>query len=183
MVILGLIVYLVGGQYREAVLVLLIMGVLALSWVIVTGYAGQISLMQLTLAGISGFVLSRLTTQWGVPFPLTVLATAAAATVVGVVVGLPALRVRGVNLAIVTMAAAVAIESLYFTNPQFDGGVLGARVSGPILFGLNLQIGSGGVYPRVQFAFLVVVCFCLIAAGVANLRRSQTWRSDASCSR
>jgi branched-subunit amino acid ABC-type transport system permease component len=171
--VLGTAMTVFGGQYRAALMVCLVSGVLAMSWVIVTGYVGLISLAQLALAGISGFILSRLTTQWGVPFPLTLIVAALAAAVIGVIVGLPALRVRGVDLAIVTMAAAVAIESVYFRNPVLNGGVLGAPVSGPKLFGFDLQIGSGGVYPRAQFGYVLVVCFCLTAAGVANLRRSR----------
>ena len=173
LVALGAAMTFTGGQYRSAVMVSLVMGVIALSWVIVTGYVGQISLAQLALAGVSGFMLSRLTTQWGVPFPLSALIAALAAAVVGGIVGLPALRVRGVNLAIVTMAAAIAIESIYFTNPSFDGGGSGAAISGPKLFGLNLEIGSGGNYPRTQFGYMLVVVFCLIVGGVANLRRSR----------
>lgn len=170
---LGMVVTLTGGQYRSAVMVSLVMGVIALSWVIVTGYVGQISLAQLALAGVAGFFLSRLTTQWGVPFPLSLLLAALAAGVVGAVVGLPALRVRGVDLAIVTMAAAIAIEAIYFTNPSFGGGRAGAQINGPTFFGLNLQIGSGGTYPRAQFGYMLVVFFCLVAGGVANLRRSR----------
>jgi branched-subunit amino acid ABC-type transport system permease component len=170
---LCVVMTLTGGQYRSAVMVSLIMAIVALSWVIVTGYVGQISLAQLALAGVAGFMLSRLTTQWGVPFPLSALAAALAAAVVGAVVGLPALRVRGVNLAIVTMAAAIAIGSIYFTNPSFDGGSAGAKISGPTLFGLDLRIGGGGAYPRVQFGYLLAVFLCIVAGGVANLRRSR----------
>src|SRR5262249_37811398 len=53
-----------GSQYRAALITSLIMAILALSSVIITGFVGQISLAQLALAGIGGFILSRLTTRW-----------------------------------------------------------------------------------------------------------------------
>lgn len=170
---LVVIVTAVHGQYRSAITVSLIMGIVALSSVIVTGYVGQISLAQLSFAGIAGFMLSRMTTEWGFPFPLSLLASALAAAAIGVVVGLPALRVRGVNLAIVTLAGAVAINQIYFLNARINGGIQGAPILGPKLFGLDLQISSTGSYPRPQFSYMVAVCFILVAAGVANLRRSR----------
>lgn len=171
--VLGALLTTINGQYRTAIIVSLIISTLSLSWVVVTGYAGQVSLVQLTLAGVAGFILSRLTTQWGVPFPLSLLIAGLAAAAAGVIVGIPALRVRGVNLAIVTMTAAVAITSLYFTNPQINGGVQGGQVLGPSLAGLNLGIGGGTDYPRAQFGYLVAVLLCITGAGVANLRRSR----------
>ena len=161
------------GQYRSAITVSMITGIIALSSVIVTGYVGQISLAQLALAGVSGFMLSRLTSQWNVPFPLSLFLAACAAAVVGLVVGLPTLRVRGTNLAIVTLAGAVAIAQLYFLNPRINGGIQGTPIIGPTMFGLDLQISSGGEYPRVEFSYMVAVFFILVASGVANLRRSR----------
>ena len=96
-----------------------IAAILALSLVVVTGYAGQVSLAQLTLAGVGGFALSGITESWGVPFPLAPLLAALIATVVGVVVGLPALRLRGLTLGVVTLALAYAIEAVWFRNGQF----------------------------------------------------------------
>ena len=75
------------GAWRAALVVSLIFGIIQLSQVIVTGYAGQISLAQLVLAGAAAFLLSPLTQSWGVPFPLAPLLAAAGATVIGVVVG------------------------------------------------------------------------------------------------
>src|SRR6201999_3983390 len=62
---------------------------------------------------------------------------------------------------------------VYFENNSLNGGASGATVSGPTLFGLNLEIGSGGSYPRVQFGLLTLVVLVIVAVGVANLRRSR----------
>jgi branched-subunit amino acid ABC-type transport system permease component len=165
--------FLLQGSYRAALTTSMVLAMIALSFVVVTGYVGQISFVQYSLAGASALFMARLTTEWGVPFPIAPIVAALFATLIGVIIGIPALRVRGVNLAIVTVAAGVAISSVYFENNALNGGASGATVSGPTLFGLNLQIGSGGTYPRVQFGLLILVVLVIIGVWVANLRRSR----------
>jgi ABC-type branched-subunit amino acid transport system permease subunit len=172
--LIGLIgIVLLQGSYRSALTTSFVLSILALSFVVVTGYVGQISLAQYTLAGVAALLLARMTTDWGIPFPFAPILAALAAGAIGVAVGLPALRVRGVNLAVVTIVSAVAIESFYFENNSLDGGTSGASVSGPRLFGFDLRIGNGHDYPRVQFGILCLIVLTLTAAGVANLRRSR----------
>ncbi|MCW2525390.1 MAG: transporter [Pseudonocardiales bacterium] len=172
--VIGLVgLFTLTGGYRAALTTTLVLAILALSFVVVTGYVGQISFAQYSLAGVSALLLARMTTTWHIPFPVAPILAALCAGVVGVAVGLPALRVRGVNLAVVTIATAIAIESVYFHNNQLNGGNAGARVSGPYLFGLDLRIGSGDGYPRIQFGILCLVVLTLVGVGVANLRRSR----------
>ena len=64
------------GSTRAAVITTIIFAILALSLVVVTGYAGQVSLAQLALAGVGGFMLSYLSVDWGVPFPIAPLLAA-----------------------------------------------------------------------------------------------------------
>lgn len=162
-----------SGNWRGAVITSMVTGILALSYVVVTGYAGQVSLAQLVLAGGSAFLLSRFTTDLGVPFPIAPILAAVCVTVLGVVVGLPALRLRGLPVAVVTLALAAAVESFWFQNPQFNGGTAGAPVEQPSLFGVDLSIGSGLAYPRLEFGITVLVVLAATAVGVALLRRSQ----------
>jgi len=160
------------GAWRAALVVSLIFGIIQLSQVIVTGYAGQVSLAQLVLAGAAAFILSPLTTSWGVPFPLAPMLAAAGATVIGVVVGLPAIRIRGLPLAVVTLALAVTLEALWFQNTDFVSSG-GKNIGGPWLFGLDLRVGSGAVYPRLSFCFMVLTVLVIVAVGVAKLRTSR----------
>ena len=81
------------GSYRGAVITGFIFGIFALSYIVITGYVGQISLAQVSLGGAAAFLLSYLTTDWGVPFPLAPIIAAAGAALLGVAVGLPALRI------------------------------------------------------------------------------------------
>jgi ABC-type branched-subunit amino acid transport system ATPase component/branched-subunit amino acid ABC-type transport system permease component len=161
------------GSIRAAVITSLTLAVISLSLVVVTGFAGQISLAQLTLAGVGAFSLSKLTTSWGVPFPLAPLLAAVVAMVIGVLIGLPALRIRGLPAAVVTVALAVALEAFWFRNTEFNGGLDGATVSAPSLFGIDLGIGAGADYPRIPFGLLCLAVLLLAGLGVAWLRRSR----------
>jgi ABC-type branched-subunit amino acid transport system ATPase component/ABC-type branched-subunit amino acid transport system permease subunit len=159
-------------SWRAALVTSLIFAVIALSLVVVTGYAGQVSLAQLTLAGVAGFLLGPLTMSWDVPFPIAPLAAALAAAIVGVVVGLPALRIRGLPVAVVTLALAVALEAIWFRNTDFvpSGG---KDIAGPTFFGIDLRARVGTDFPRLPFCLLVLGTLVLVAIGVAKLRTSR----------
>ncbi len=160
-------------SFRDAFILSLILSVLGLSLVVVTGYVGQISLAQLALAGVAGFLLSTFAHTWGIPFPLAPLLASLAATVVGVAFGLPALRIRGLFVAIVTLALAVAIEAVWFQNNSLDGSSGGEPIPDPRLFGIDLGIGSGLGFPRVEFGLLCLVVLVATAICVARLRNSR----------
>ena len=169
---------------RQALINSLVAGVVCLSLVIVTGYVGQISLAQMTLAGTAGFALSKLFAGW--PLPFGPLAAALVATACGVVVAVPALRVRGVNLAVVTLSAAVAIEELVFKNAGLAGASGALPVRSPSLFGFDLGPANTGLRvfgykgdgrnPNVWFGVLCLVVAVVLALLVANVRRSSLGR-------
>jgi sulfate-transporting ATPase len=161
------------GSYRAALITTIIMAVISLSLVVVTGYCGQISLAQMTFAGAAAFLLSRFTSDWGLPFPLAPLLAASIAAVIGVLIGLPALRIRGLLVGVVTLALAVSVEALWFRNNDFNGGTDGSPVTGPTLFGIDLQVGLGRGYPRFEFGVLCLVILAIAAVGVAKLRTSR----------
>jgi len=166
-------IFVLQGSYRSALFTTFIMSMFGLSLVVVTGYLGQISLAQLSIGGVAGFLLATFTTDWGIPFPLAPLLAALCATAVGVAIGLPALRVRGMFVAVVTLMLAVALEAVWFRNPQFAGGTDGNAVASPTLFGLDVGIGSGADFPRPAFGVLCLVVLTATAASVARLRTSR----------
>jgi sulfate-transporting ATPase len=159
------------GSARAAVISTIIYAILALSLVVVTGYAGQVSLAQLALAGAGAFTLSFLTVSWGIPFPFAPLLAALAATVVGVIIGLPALRLRGLTLGVVTLALAFGLEAIWFRNTDIVSS-FGATVKSPTLFGSDLGVGVGESFPRLSFGFMCLIVCILVAFGVARLRTS-----------
>lgn len=164
--------------YRNGLIQSMIAAVVCLSLVVLTGYVGQISLAQMTFAGVSGFVLSKLALQVGIAFPWALMLAALCAIPMGLLVGLPALRVRGVQLAVITVAAAVAVSNFLFLNPDFAGSYGGAKVPSPSLFGLDLNVRSSHAadYPRAAFGFLVLVVLVLAGIAITNLRRNATGR-------
>jgi ABC-type branched-subunit amino acid transport system ATPase component/branched-subunit amino acid ABC-type transport system permease component len=161
------------NSMRGAIITTLVMAIIALSQVVVTGYSGQISFAQLTIAGVGAFSLTRIQFQLHVPFPFAPLLAAVFAMIVGVVVGLPALRIRGLPVAVVTLALAAVLQNLWFNNPQLNGGFGGAPVKDPSIFDLDLGVGSGHSYPELSFGVLCLIVLLLVAGGVALLRRSR----------
>jgi len=163
-------------DFRQALITSLLATVMCLSLVVITGYVGQISIVQLALAGVSGFIVSHLAADHGVGFPWGMLIGACGATVCGLLVAASALRVRGVSLAVVTLAAAVAIEQFVFLSTTWGGGSSSSPVPEPKL-GIDLGPygpfkGLDGKVPSPVFGFFVVGVTLALGLLVANLRRS-----------
>ncbi len=162
-------------DWRQAFSVSAIGAVIALSLVVLTGYVGQISLAQMAIAGCSAFFLTRVAGQWGVPFPIAPLIGACVAAGVGLLVAIPALRIRGVTLAIVTLGFAYLTDQLVFNNAGLVG-ISGSNepAPSPSLFGYEFgpldQLTDKGV-PAVPFGIFVAVVLVLVAVAVANIRR------------
>ncbi len=161
--------------------------VLAMSLIVVTGFVGQVSLAQMSFAGAAGFALSKVTLHQGLPFPLGPIVAILIATILGVAVSGVALRVRGVDLAIVTFALAVAAENIIFNNPSLAGNNFGANVPpprlGPAHFGPNDSTGwslfgyhGDGKIPNPWFGVFCIIVALLAAAVVLNFRRSHSGR-------
>jgi ABC-type branched-subunit amino acid transport system ATPase component/branched-subunit amino acid ABC-type transport system permease component len=161
------------GSNRAAVITTLVLAIIALSQVVVTGFSGQISFAQLTLAGVGAFSLTRIQHQLHVPFPVAPLLAALVAMVIGVVVGLPALRIRGLPVAVTTLALAVVLQNLWFNNSDYNGGVSGAPIDDPKIFGADLGVGSGAGYPHLSFGILCLIVLLVVAGGVTLVRRSR----------
>jgi len=157
-------------DFREALVNTMIGTLIALSLVVITGFVGQISVVQLTLAGVSGFAISHLAVNAGIAFPIAPLLGAGAALILGLITAASALRVRGVSLAVVTLAAVVAITNFGFVNTTWGGGQTGSPVPEPRLFGLDLGPRAGfrgldGNLPSPVFGWVVLgvtVAMCIV---------------------
>jgi ABC-type branched-subunit amino acid transport system permease subunit len=167
-----------GPLWRGAILTSMIAAVFALSFVVLTGFGGQISLAQLAFAGVAGFGLSKLTTTWSVPFPLAPLLAALLAAVLGMLVALPALRIRGTELAVITFAAGVTISELVFKNSDLVGSAStgGAPVANPTLGPWDLGLVAGTSSSRPVFGLLVLAVLVGSCLLVVRLRSSAVGR-------
>ncbi|MFZ4518402.1 MAG: ABC transporter permease [Microthrixaceae bacterium] len=163
-----------GTDWRAALITSSVMALFALSVVVLTGFVGQISLASYAFAGVAAYAMVRFADA-GLPFPLAPVAAVAVTCGLGVLVGLPAVKVRGLNLAIVTLGAAVAIQELLFKWEWFVGPTGATEVPEPRLGSVDLTIRAAGAdYPRVAFGLLCLVVLGLCALAVANLRRGRT---------
>jgi branched-chain amino acid transport system permease protein len=163
-------------DFREALINTLIGAVLALSLVVITGFVGQISIIQLALAGAAGFTISHMAVNFGITFPVAALAGIAVAAVIGVVTAVSAVRVRGVSLSVVTLAGAVAIENFGFVNTTWGGGLAGSPVPEMKWFGADLGPqapfrGVDGNLPSPVFGWVALICCVLLCVAVGFIRR------------
>lgn len=169
------------SDMRQAVTTGLVATILCLSFVVIMGYVGQLSVVQLALAGFAAFAVSRLGAEFGLGFPIAPIIAIALATVLGIGIGAAALRVRGVTLVVVTLAAAVAIENFVFANPVWGGGQTGTPVESPHLFGINFGPDAGlrgldGSLPSPVFGLVALVVATVLYIAVAHLRTSDLGR-------
>jgi sulfate-transporting ATPase len=165
-----LVIWLVPVNWVSFLTTSLVYSLVLLSIIVLTGFCGQLSLAQYMLAGMSGWIAASLIAYWHLPFELAAICGLIGTVITGVIVGLPALRTRGVNLAVVTLGLAAVIENMIMNNSDVNGDTLGGlNIGVPHLFGINV---SSFVYER-RYATLAFVVLVVLVIMVANLRRSQ----------
>lgn len=143
-------------------------GALALN--LLTGYAGQISLGHAGFLAVGAFTAGILVNEWNWPFPATLAAAVVVSAVLGVVVGLPALRLRGLYLALGTLAFHFLVVYLIGEYQSRRTGSVGVIMPVPSLWGVALDSVAKWYYFLIPLAALVVVV-CV------NLTRTPTGRA------
>jgi branched-subunit amino acid ABC-type transport system permease component len=140
---------------------------LALSVVVLTGWVGQISLAQGAFFGIGSFMAATLANRADLPFPVVILLAPLCVVPVAVVVGLPALRFRGLLLAVVTLAFGALCSASLFKWRTFTGGEAGLDGStfpAPQILGYDLSVGH-------RYTYLMLAVAGLVFLGIRNLAR------------
>jgi sulfate-transporting ATPase len=160
-----------SGAVVSAVITSGIFALVGLSIVVCTGYTGQLSLAPMALAGIATLLVAYLSSH-GTTFVVSVLAATAGATVVGLIVGAPSVRVRGVGLTVATLALALIIENAVLPAQALTGGANGFQLQSPSIAGLSID----SALHTERYAYVVWFVVLLCAAGVATLRRSDGGR-------
>jgi ABC-type branched-subunit amino acid transport system permease subunit len=169
----SLVVSLVTGSATNSTLTLVVIGAMVgVSLTVLMGYTGQISLGHWSLVGVGAFAAANLHGRIGVPFLLTVPLVVAIGMGVSLLIGLPALRIKGLYLAVVTLTFSYAAELFVFRSELVGGGQTGQPMSIPALGPFDLDSPSN----RPLFAFsLVMLLISLWAA--RNLLGSRTGRT------
>lgn len=138
-------------------------GLIALTLVVLTGWAGQISLAQFAFVGVGAFTAGHLSGSHGQHFLVAALVAMAIAAPLGILVGLPSLRLSGLYLALATLAFALIMDNVVFNRSDVSGGLTGITVPRPQIFGLSF----GG---RASFYELVLVVFGVVAVAAYAIR-------------
>jgi sulfate-transporting ATPase len=147
-------------------------GIIGLSFVVATGYAGQITFLPFAIAGVAALAGAQLASAWHFPFLANLVLSLIVGGVAGGASGLPAFRVRGIELAVTTLCVALAIETSVFTIPALTNDNQGVLVPSPELFGLDINTTT----EVSRYAVTSLVIFTVACLAVLNLRRSRSGR-------
>ena len=171
LLLLGLVAapWLLPEYWLAQLTFILIYGIAGLGLMLLSGYTGQISLGHAAFLGVGAYTQAVLANA-GWPFPLAMVGAAVLAAAVGVVVGLPALRVKGIYLAIATLAFGFIVEEGFARWESVTGGNAGLSVQAPSFFGWTIESTHG-------FYALCLVTAVLATLGIVNLLRAPTGRA------
>jgi branched-chain amino acid transport system permease protein len=147
----------------------LIYSVAGLGLMLLAGFTGLFSLGHAAFLGVGAYTHAVLTNA-GVPFPIALACAAGLSAAVGLVVGLPALRVKGIYLGIATLSFGFIVEEVLARWESVTGGNAGIHIKKPDIFGWVLETGD-------QFYYLCLVITVLATLGILNLLRSPTGRA------
>ena len=145
--------------------VFVVYAMVGLSLLVLTGWAGQISLGQFAFAAVGGYA----TAAWGLPAPVALIVAGLVGAVTATVLGIPALKLRGLHLAIITLAFSLSTTAILL-NPRRLGEALPDTLRRPVLLGMDFEDD------RV-FYYFALVMLALVLTAVIGLRRSRTARA------
>jgi branched-chain amino acid transport system permease protein len=167
--------YLVSTPSQTGLQLLPIVGIIAVSLVILTGWAGQISLGQYGLVGIGAAAAGGLIGRHNIDFFAAIGIGIAAGAITAVVIGLPAVRIRGLFLAVTTLAFGFAIQNYVLKTNHWIGehimpDPLAASIRRPMLY------GKFDLEDNRAFYFLCLGFLILVLAAAMSFRRHHSGR-------
>ena len=171
-VLLVVIVPTILSEYYVSIVNLILIAVVgALGLNILVGYTGQISIGHGALMSVGAYTAANLITRMDMPFWVAVPAGGLMAAAIGAVIGVPSLRIKGLYLAIATLAAQLIIEWTINHVPWISGGVQASiEVPRPRLFGHALQ-------SQTQLYLFLLFFAALATVATINLVRSRIGRA------
>ena len=147
----------------------LIYSIAALGIMLLAGFTGLFSLGHAAFLGVGAYTQAVLTNM-GVPFPIALACAAGLSAAVGLVVGLPALRVKGIYLGMATLSFGFIVEEVLARWESVTGGNAGIHIKKPNVLGWVLET-------EIQFYFLCLLLTVVATLGILNLLRSPTGRA------
>lgn len=165
---------LVRGYVLIVLTLVLVYTVALLSLVVLTGYVGQVSLCQASFMGLGAFLTAALMGHYGISYFVAGPIAIALVFLAGVAVGLPALRLRGLTLAIVTLSLALLADNFLFVDVGWlNNNGNGWRIVRPHVFGVSLDRPDGVALFRV--ALVGAALAVLIVVRLRRGRTGKTW--------
>ncbi len=161
-----------GSSQHVLMTSVVLSALIGLSLVVLTGYAGQVSLGQFAFVGLGAVVGGRMLQLGYVPW-MAMLYSVLAGGIAALVIGIPALRIRGLFLAFTTLAFAVATSTWVFGQSwlvHLSGSQTSTTIPRPVLFGIDMQRTR-------NYYWLCLALFAVVAAMVHRLRRSGIGRA------
>ena len=143
------------------------LGIILLSFTVVTGEGGMISLCQISFAGVGALMTAQLTSEYGWPLLPAIVAAGLITVPFGLLVALPALRLGDLYLALATLAFALVMDNMVFQMDRFANFGLGVGVDRAV-------IGPFDFDSDATFLYGMLLVFGVFALLVRNLRRSTT---------
>ncbi len=168
-----------GTDWIKTFTAVAIYSVVAAGLVVLYGRVGMISLGQIALLAIGTWTATRLSFGTNIPFPLLILITGSITCVIGVLIGLPALRLSGLYLALITLMGAGAVSVVLSTiNFPNGGGGFTGRTNSPNLSGLapvSRPAGAGGDIAYYRYVVIVCVLMFLLALVHFATKPGRAW--------
>ncbi|RSK28363.1 branched-chain amino acid ABC transporter permease [Bacillus sp. HMF5848] len=149
---------------------IVVYAIVAIGFNILLGYAGQISLGHAAFMGLGAYVSAYVTSNLELPFLLSLVVSGFIPMVIGLLLGLVALRLEGHYLAIATLGFGIAIQQVFKEWIGFTNGFSGMRADYPMLFSFEFK-------DREHFFILAIAILVLLAIFAHNFLQSKTGRA------
>ncbi|OUM84624.1 MAG: inner-membrane translocator [Bacillus thermozeamaize] len=168
LVLLAVYPFLVGksNYYMTLFAMMCIYAIAAMALNLLTGFGGQVSVGHAGFLAVGGYAAAILSTKVGMPFILALLLAGVVTGLIGLLIGLPAVRLRGHFLAVATLGFGLSIPQIALNWDDLTGGYSGIFVNKPVLFDTEFK-----------FYYVVVVSIVLITWIIYNILRSALGRA------
>lgn len=169
-IILGLMPYW-GGTYLVYLVNLSCLAIVAaLGLNILTGYCGQLSLGHSAFLAVGAYTTALLASKFNLPFWITLPAGGLTSALAGIIIGFPCLRLKGLYLAMATMAFGMVIEFAVITWEGLTGGVRGLYVP-------MLSIGGYELDTDEKMFYFLIIVTAIMTAAASNIVRTRVGRA------
>jgi len=168
---LGSLVGIGANEYHYFIGSLILINLIsAIGLQILVGFTGLLSIGHAAFMGVGAYTSALLVTKWGCPFILSLLAAGLVAALLGLIVGIPSLRIKGFYLMVATLAFQFVIDYIIIHWDSVTRGIRGIELPTPHAFGISLENN------QTYFGLLLILTICLMW-GAKNIIRSKIGRA------